>query len=319
MRKLTLGLTLREVGSLLRGKIVDLVCGTELSCSDYMVCEGVVTPPISTIIEDEPFDIVVGSFANDSGYSSGLGMGSLPIRVEIDGHLLTTLYVDHANRLIFMEFEGYLGAFNASSLDITLGGTGQLVTLNWDTGLKLYVVESVAATNYFNVNDDDKLGFIIHKPVTTSIFNGVPDPDNALGKAGDKYVQYVAATTAQTSILKTSSYHSMDNGYDTVTLHSASPWFQINKRNGELQFVAASGSNVVVADNSKLTLGGVGPMDITVDTETPSKVTGHVESSFLPAIQALTGHVAFEITVDAISGGSEVNWIKDNTNKWVKD
>jgi len=168
MKELTLGLTLREIGLRIRGKIVDLVCGTDISCSDYVVCES-----SNTVVEDEAFDIKIGSFGNDNGYGFLLGMGSLPKRVEIDGHFLEALYVNHTDRLIFMEFEGSTGGvFAASSVKITLGGTGQEVELQWDSGLKLYVVESISAMNYFNVNDDVLLGFMIHKPVVSQ--NTVP-------------------------------------------------------------------------------------------------------------------------------------------------
>jgi len=120
-----------------------------------------------TIIEDEPFDIIVGTAGGDNGFSDDLAFGSLPIDVEIDGHPLTTLYVDHSNRLLFMDFAGMLAPWNAATIKITLGTTGQEVELLWDVGLKMYSVESVAAMNYFTVNDGTALGFIIHSPDTS--------------------------------------------------------------------------------------------------------------------------------------------------------
>jgi len=120
----------------------------------------------ATIIEDEPFDIIVGTAGGDNGFSDDLAFGSLPIDVEIDGYPLTTLYVDHSNRLLFMDFAGLLAPWNATSIKVTLGTTGQEVELLWDAGLKMYVVESVAAMNYFTVNDGTALGFIIHSPDT---------------------------------------------------------------------------------------------------------------------------------------------------------
>ena len=118
----------------------------------------------AVIVEDEPFDIIVGTAGGDNGFSDDLGFGSLPIDVEIDGYPLTTLYVDHSNRLLFMDYAGMLAPWNASSIKITLGTTGQEVELLWDAGLKMYSVESVAAMNYFTVNDGTALGFIIHSP-----------------------------------------------------------------------------------------------------------------------------------------------------------
>ena len=153
----------------------------------------------------------------------------------------------------------------------------------------------------------------------SSTFNGVPDPDDALGNPGDVYIQHVGATTTPTSILKATSYNRMDNGYYLVTLNVSNPWFEINTATGQLSFVAPAGESIVIADNSKLTLASIKDMPITIDFETTSKVTGHIAASFLPAIKALTGHVEFEITADVItSGASTVIWNKNEQDVWVK-
>jgi len=157
-----------------------LIAGTVDAVVDTP-CAGNPAPPI--IIEDEAFDIIVGTAGGDNGFSDDLAFGSLPIDVEIDGHPLTTLYVDHSNRLLFMDFTGMLAPWNAATIKITLGTTGQEVELLWDVGLKMYAVESVAAMNYFTVNDGTALGFIIHSPDTSDDIldlDGDGNPDTVI-------------------------------------------------------------------------------------------------------------------------------------------
>ena len=123
---------------------------------------GIGTTGDTIIVEDEPFDLIVGSFATDGGYDKHLGIGSLPVKVVIDGKTLDSLFVNHSTRIFTADFSGSLGVFNASSIDVTLGGTGQGITLDWDSATKSYKTESVIAVNYFTVNNGDTLGFIIH-------------------------------------------------------------------------------------------------------------------------------------------------------------